>query len=602
MGREVVIRISIAVLMSLISTSAWAEPIPAKKSPSVPTEMPVHAKSLIVVQLHGFDLVKDKATAFVKSAFPKDGEALAKTMNEGIVAAMEGRQLKSLTKEGRIYFVVHSFTDFDENPFAFVVPVDDPKAFVAGTFPKEKVESREKAPGGYEKIESEGETYYVIEKPNQVVIAGNDEIAKLYNGPFETLKSKFLGDAAAEAFFKSDASLFVNIEEINEQYGEQIKQFRQFFNLLFEQGLPGGGPGMDKRQMELIKQLYGAAFQMLDDGKAVVLGGELTKEGAYVRLLGRFAPNSASAKLVGQEKPTPLAALGELPKGFANYSAWAFGPQMAKPFAKMVREIAAKEGDEAGQAKLDAWSELAAGSTRTLLGANFDRAGVTLVQNPHSDKTVAAMVAAFQAVAEGAVFQNIPVKGKPAVAERDQTHREIAFHKISVTVDFEEAAKMIPEEGRAAAIAAFKQYLPETTTFWVGAKGDQIVQVTAKDWTAAKVHLDAAWDKKTPSTGDASFKQTREALPAEVSFLTLLDATRTINFMGGYFGSIMSSMPGFVFGGEGLPKLATVKADPCYVGLALTLKGDSFAVTAFTPIKAVSLVREAVEPILGKDQ
>lgn len=595
------IRLSAALIVTIFTSSAWAEPIPAKKASAIPTEMPVHAKSLVVAHLQGFDRVKEKASVFVKAAFPKDGEALAKKMNEGIVAALDGRQLKSLTKDGRIYFAVHSFNDFDDNPFVFIVPIDDPKAFVAGVFPKEKVESREKAQGGFEKIVSDGETYYVIEKPNQVVIAGNEEIAKIYNGQFETLKSKFLGDAAADAFFRSDASLFVNIEEINEQHGEQIKQFRQVFNLVFEQGAFGGAPGVDKRQIELIKQVYGAMFQMLDDGKAVVLAGELTKDGAYLRLTGRFAPDSTSAKFTGQEKPSPLAELGALPKGFANYTAWAFGPQLAKPIAKLAREIAAGEGDDAGQAKLDAWGELAAASTRTISGTQFDRAGVTLISNPNADKTVAAMVAAYQSLGEGAVFQNIPVKGKPAVAERDQTYRDITFHKIVVKVDFEEAAKKMPEQGREAAMAAFKQFLPETATFWVGAKGEQIIQVAGKDWAEAKAHLDAALEKKASATGDASFQQTRDALPADVNFLNLFDATKMINFMGGYFGSILGSIPGFLFGGEGMPKLAAVKADPCYAGVTLTLKGDSFALTAYAPAKAAALVREAIEPLLGKD-
>lgn len=596
------IRLSVAALVTLFSVSAWADPVPVKKASAVPTEMPVHAKSLVVVQFQGFERVKEKATAFVKAAFPKDGEALAKKMNEGIVAALEGRQLKSLTKDGRIYFAVHSFTDIDDNPFVIVVPVDDPKAFVAGIFPKDKVESREKAQGGYEKIVSDGETYCIIEKPSQVVIAGNDEIAKLYNGQFETLKTKFLGESAGETFFRSDASLFVHIEEINEQYGEQIKQFRQFFNLIFDQGALGGAPGMDKRQMELIKQVYGAAFQMLDDGKAVVLAGELTKEGAYLRLHGRFAPDSTSAKFIGQETPSPLATLGDLPKGFTNYTAWAFGPQMAKPFAKIAREIAAGDGDEAGQAKLDAWSELAAGSTLTTSGTNFDRSGVVITQNPSADKTVGAMVAAYQSIREGAVYQNLPIKGKPAVAERDQTHREITFHKVAIKVDYEEAAKKLPEEGREAAMKAFKEFMPETTSFWVGAKENRIIQVTAKDWATAKTYLDETFDKKLPSMNDASIRQTREALPADVSFLTMLDVTRTINFVGGYLGPLLGNMPGFATGGEGRPKLATVKADSCYVGLTLTLKGDSFAVTVFAPTKAASLVREAVEPLLGPDE
>ena len=46
---------------------------------------------------------------------------------------------------------------------------------------------------GYEKIVSEGETFYVIERLNQVVLVHQSEVADQYVGKFDTLNARIDG-------------------------------------------------------------------------------------------------------------------------------------------------------------------------------------------------------------------------------------------------------------------------------------------------------------------------------------------------------------------------------------------------------------------------
>ena len=75
----------IALVPSLVFAAA---PVPAGKPGAIPTEIPVLAKSMIVVQVNGLDKVKEKIGTFLKSAFPKEGESLAKQLDEKIIKAL----------------------------------------------------------------------------------------------------------------------------------------------------------------------------------------------------------------------------------------------------------------------------------------------------------------------------------------------------------------------------------------------------------------------------------------------------------------------------------------------------------------------------------
>ena len=162
----------IALMVLAITPAAMAAPVPAGKPTAIPAEIPVLAKSMVVFQLNGVESTKQKVKSFLTNAFPKEGADWAKQIDVfAMIPKHAGRELKGIEKDGRIYFAFSEVEELGSNPFSCIVPVTDAKAFVDGLFPKAKIASREKTQAGYEKIVSASDTYYIIEKPNQVIIA-----------------------------------------------------------------------------------------------------------------------------------------------------------------------------------------------------------------------------------------------------------------------------------------------------------------------------------------------------------------------------------------------------------------------------------------------
>lgn len=585
----------VAIMWS--SALAPAAPVPAGKGRAIPDEAPVPAKAMVVFQLSGYDRTKGKAESFLKSAFPKEGETYQTRFREWLVGALDGRELKGLTKDGRCFFVVHNFENFGENPFSFVVPVDDPAAFVTGIFPAGKVESREKLAHGIEKIVSNGEDHFVVTQAGSVIVAGTEDIATEYAKSLQTLKTSQLGEAVAKAFYLSDASLYVNVPAINEAHGEQIKQIRGLMGLLMNQA--GGAARMERRQIELVKVAYDGLFQMVEDGRAVVLAAELKPEGLAVKLLGRFTPESETGNVLGGETPSRLATLDELPSGFMNYSASAFGPKVGKLFAKFYREFTAADDDEVAGASLSTWAGLLGKATATVSAAEIGKAGVVVTTVPDAKGTVAAMLAAVKSLKAGASYQNVKLKGTPTVTEGSETYRDWNYHRIALKVDYDETAKALPEATRAAAVASMKKLLPETTNVWVAADGVRIVQVNGSDWAAAKAALDKLFDKAATVGTDPATKRTRAVLPAEASYVGLFEVVRGLNFLADYFPALTTDVPGTEVAGE-IPTLNNVTGPASYAGVALTMKGDTAVVDVFVPAAAAGPIQKAIQPFLSK--
>jgi hypothetical protein len=586
-----------ALFVAVTGLSAPAAPVPAGKGGAIPDEAPVPAKAMLIVQLNGLERVQEKVETFLKGAFPKDAERFPKLAREWLAGALDGKELKGLTKDGRSYFVVHEFENLGESPFSFVIAVDDAAAFVTGFFPPGKVQSREKLAGGVEKIVSDGDEFFVVNQPGRVVVAGRDEIAAEYAKSLTTLKTAQLGDDVAKAFYTSDVSLYVNVPAINEAHGEQIKQFRGLMGLLMNQA--GGAAGMDKRQIELVKVAYDGIFQMVEDGRAVVLAAELKPEGLAVKLLGRFTPDTPTGRVVATETPSKLSPLSDAPAGFSNYSASSFGPKIASLYAKFYREFAPGEDDDTATEPFARWAGLLSKATVTVSAADLGKAGVTVTAVPDAKATVVAMLAAVKSLKAGASFQNVKLKAPPVVTENAETAATRTYHRITLTVDYDETAKHLPEATRAAAVASMKKLLPESTNVWVAADGGGVVQVTAPKWDDAKAAL-AKFDAKVAKVAtDPAATRTRAALPAEASFVGMYEVVSGLNFLREYLPALTTDVPGTEVAGE-LPKLNAVTGPAAYAGFALTLKGDTVVADLFVPVAAAGPIREAVQPFLSK--
>lgn len=120
----------------------------------------------------------------------------------------------------------------------------------------------------------------------------------------------------------------------------------------------------------------------------------------------------------------------------------------------------------------------------------------------------------------------------------------------------------------------------EGLTAWLGTDGKQVLQVTAKDWDAAKKLLDQYYKGENTVGDDKAFLTARKELPAEATVVELIDAMQYANLILGMVKPLMEA------GGTKLPvKLPEpVKGQPGYIGFAAALQGDAagmdFVVTA----------------------
>jgi hypothetical protein len=218
---------------------------------------------------------------------------------------------------------------------------------------------------------------------------------------------------------------------------------------------------------------------------------------------------------------------------------------------------------------------------------------------PDAKATVGAMLAAVKTLKTGASFQNVKLKAPPAVTENAETVGGRTYHRITLTVDYDETAKHLPEATRAAAVASMKKLLPGTTNVWVAADDGRVVQVTAPKWDDAKAALEKLEAKGETVATDAAAKLTRAALPTEASFVGLYEIVKGLNFLREYLPALTTDVPGTDVAGE-LPKLNAVSGPASYAGFALTLKGDTAVADLFVPVTAAGPIREAVKPFLTK--
>jgi hypothetical protein len=589
--------------MRLIAPAIWlmltcwanAAPVPVGKGSGIPTELPVPANAAMIIQLNDYSRLVDHLKTMLIASFGKDGEKFWAQLNE--MDKNEGSraqlQWKGLTKGDRVYFAIMSL-DFnaEEPPFLAMFPVDDAKAFRTSLFPPETVESTEKG-SAFETIKlKDGETIYCVESKSRVYMCGSKELAETVSKPFESFKSKSLGDSVAP-FFGNDLSYWLNIEAVREKYADEIQQFKAVIPLIMQQG----AGQLDKQQLNSAKQILELIFQLLEDGKGLVIGLSLKPDGVGLGFHAAFGANTPSGKATVVEKPSSLDALAKLPAGFTIYTGNSLSPRAAQAFAKLYRDFAPADDDKEGRKAFESWNAVAFDATSTASAMNMDRTSLSAAQHPAAEKSVQGMIAAMKSVGEGMRYQNIPLKGKPVVVENDKTFAGVGMHKISLTFDFEAYANAQPEPTREATIASVKKLLPETLTMWVGSKADLLVQVAAKEWATAEEILKKTFAGTETVGRIAGSKLTRGGLPAEVGAVSLIDTGRLIEFGADYAKTMFGSLPGLPFDADQI-KIAKPKGEPTYLGFSFTMSGNTGAVDLFLPHRSMGMVYEAIKPMI----
>lgn len=594
-----------AAAVLTLSAVSVAAPVPVKVDYSK-TELPVPKDALVVVHVNGVGAVRDRLVKFLEAALPNKVAKFKKDFDTVLTDNFGGRDLTGLRQDGRVYLAVFGFDGFGQGtiPVAGLLPTDL-KSFRDKLLTADERKTFDPGKGGIATVELDGTEMFLVEmaKTGYLAVSPHKETAELFTKKFDPITGASIGEPVVGTVLGADFSVYVNLNAVNDKYGDQIRGFRDLINTVFGMGGMGVIPGLDPAQLDAAKVVLAGLFQALEDGKGFGLGIEFRPDAFAVRAEMAFRTDTPSGKLLASETTSSLEALNDLPRGHAMYSAGKFGPSVVKSMQLLNREFAVGNDDKAAElvtSYANLFGDASSQGTITV-GSGVNR-GLQVLTPREPAKLVEAYVKALKAVPKETRYQNVPMKEKPALKEADQTHAGFTLHRATIQLDFDAAVANLPDENvKKATIESMKSMMDEKMTYWFGTDGKRYIQVSAKDWETAKKLLDEYLAAKEKLGSDTTFQAVRTSLPAEATQLFAAEVSQTLTGVGGYMKSLMEAMPGFP-GGD-IPELKPVKGQaPAYVGVAVVLKPGSAGFTAVAPAAAVKAAYAILAPVIEKDQ
>jgi hypothetical protein len=592
---------TIGLLFAFVATSAGAAPAPAV-GPNI--ALPYPAKSPIVLHINGFERTRDRLAKMLEALPPAEGKQVNATLTDGLAQLLKNRKLDAVPKDGRVFLVVNDIPKlFSGDPaMAVLLPVTGYKEFKESLLTVDERKSIEKDGNGIESMKSSATgdevTLHLVDLKGYVAITPSKDTAEVYAGKYTAAQSGAMGTDLSASYLNADVSLYVNMDVINDLYGDQIKQFKGLIDFALGQAQNMGMvPGLGKQQLDMAKVMISGLFQAIEDSKGLVIGFEFRPEGLSARAQVRFADDTQSADILKPETPTALAGLTKLPKGLSSYGGSKFGKKFTDLGAKFAQEFIADDGDEKGAeriAKLQAEIAAAGSSGSFTAGKGLDQS-ILITSYKDPQKALDATTKLYTGLTDNGKFGGLVLKAKPTVTAKAQSHRELSFTEIKMSFDFAASVEGLPEAARDAALAQFKRLASEKTTLWMASDGKAVIQIGAKDWATAKSLLDEYLDAKTVIGSDAGFQAVRKNLPEQASLLYLLETGEAVTALVEQAKTVGQSIPGGGFPALGSTK--PVKGDPTYLGFALTLKPQVATAELFVPGTAMNVAVKMIAPL-----
>jgi hypothetical protein len=557
--------------------------------------LPYSAKAPLVVAVNGWQKTTDRLTKMTEALPKAEAQKVKEALEIGLDKAFEGRKTDAVPGDRRVYGVVHDFARLgDAEPaFAVLLPVTSYAEFKRTFLTAAERGTVAKAGKGVESVDAtfggDEKKLYLTDLKDYVVVSPSEEVAAGYAGQYTRAQSGTMGPDLSTAFLNADAAIFLNMDVINDLYGEQIRQVKGLIDFGLQQAEMGGMlPGLDRKQVELVKAMFTGVLQGVEDSQGLLLAVEFRPEGLQLGVRTRFAPDSPTASALAAEAPTPLADIGKLPRGLTIYGGSKFGKKISDTFRGFTQQFGAPDGQDAADAKigklLDQLS--AAGAGADVSGGTGAEATISVTQYKSAKQAAAALVGVYQAVPAGGKIMGIVAKEKTRVAEGAQTHRGFTFAEVRVSLDFAATVEPLPENVRESTLANLRRYARERMTYWIGSDGKSVATLTAPDWAAASKLLDAYLDGSDGIGSDAGFKTARSNLPADANVVYLAETSQTLTMLAEQAKAAMAAVPG---GAPQIGKLRPVQGPPTYVGFALTLKPQTAAVDVFVPGTAMNV-------------
>ncbi|MBN9117783.1 MAG: hypothetical protein J0I06_01195 [Planctomycetes bacterium] len=601
--RAALAALALAAFAALAPDSRAAAPVPGEAGKAM--TFPFPAKAPVVVQVNGLGTARDRLTALLKSAVPDDAEAAAKQFDAALKELLADRKLTAVPKDGRVFFVVNDIASLFENAptVSLLVPVTGYKEFRETFLTADERKTFESGKNGVDeaKLNLLGDDHpvFLVDLKEYVAITPDRGTADVYAGKYTRATTAAMPPELARSFVTADVSAYVNLDVINDLYGDKIRAFRGLIDFAIQQAAMGGMiPGMSKKQLEAAKTLIQGAFQAVEDARGVVAAVEFRPEGLNLRLQAQFAEDTTSVKVLKAEQPGPLADVGKLPAGMHQYGGTKFGKKFHEAMRGLNPEFAPADDDEKGNAAVDKRQKdlLAAGPLGEVSATGEPHVALTVAAFTDPKKAAAAIVGCYEAMAAGGRVHNVVLKDAPKVKADAKTHQNFTFTEVRLAFDFEATVKDLPEGVRDTTLAQIKSTMAEKMTVWIGTDGKTVVEATAKDWDAAAGALDQYLGGKKPVSATDGYKLTRKNLPPDASLMTLMETGQTLTTLLDTARSMEGVVPGFPRLGQVKP----LKGEPSYVGVAVTLKGDTATANVFVPATAIGVARKMLDGLFKK--
>jgi hypothetical protein len=564
---------------------------------------PLHlipAKSALVIQLSGLEKAPQKLGKLINNAFPDKATMMIQGIDLGLKEILQGRDTKGIIKDAPIFAVLSDFTTLSSGSpeAALIIPITGYTEFRDNFFKKEEKESLKKG-DDFDSINVEGkdEAICLLDRKTHVIIASDKDVAKAFTKKGEKGLDTKISAESKKGLLESDASIYVNLESLNESYGAQLKGLKAFADIILNMG---GAPGIDKKQIDMIKSFFNGLLQIFEDGVGAVGGVEFRPEGVNLKFMAQFGAKTETNNFLKELKPNKLGEMSTLPKGQMAYSGVRIDPKLAKAMEFFTSNALPEDDDEEAKKLIEKALQILTDAELqgTFSSANFPASGIEVSMYKNPEKAVDASLQILKALTKTGAFAGVPLKNKPEIKENAETVGKFKLHSVHMAFDFEKALEELPEGFREAMKASMARMVGEEMKIWFGTDGKTLIQLTAKDWKSAKALFDQYTDGSKTVAKDEGFLLTRKNLPAEATMISMIDTGKMVFMMFEMFKEFAQAVPGFP---ADLPNLKPVNGNPAYFGFAVILKAEHGIVDFFVPTTAVSQVRKLLEPILERD-
>ncbi|HKA06337.1 MAG TPA: hypothetical protein VKD71_03710, partial [Gemmataceae bacterium] len=297
-----------AIVVTALVAGAPGRAAPVPVTPGESPLAVVPAQSPIVVHLRGVTRTKDRLATLVKNALPDIGQLAAAQLDQALTTALEGRKLQGVDPAGPVFvtFLEMPKVEADQVSVALIARVNKYADFRDGLLTDDERKSLKPDNAGYERAEIMGREYFFVDRGAYAVLTPNKDAATQLTKKQPGLDGK-ISTEIGRKFLEADLAAYVNLTAVNKEFGDQIRGARQFMELAIE-AMPAGGA--DKHSVDMAKSFFGSAFQVVEDGRAIVLAFEFRPEGLALHLQAQVGAETKTNKLLKEQKPASLDALG----------------------------------------------------------------------------------------------------------------------------------------------------------------------------------------------------------------------------------------------------------------------------------------------------